>query len=485
MRQYLTSDNSVHPRRSVICGIGGAGKSRLAHAYYSKYASEFSAAFWVSGKDVTSMRNDYVAISRHLKLPDAPPLHATDLENSQSQIAAVEAVVGWFENDNGDWLLIIDDLEIEADSLLDFLPSGEKGHIVITTQNRQAASLGPTIDLGEMSQQDALELFLSHAKLTQPTEAELAVSNEIVSKLGRLALAVEHAAAFVQLDKMPQRYLQQLDAELGSVLEQSPHYTNHKLSVMATYKLTFQAIFETYRQAAYLLTFIGALDGESLPERILRAPSAAPMVKSWCIYDSTDWNYIDNYPKALEMLLTYSLVRLKHLEDGTAAISMHALVHKCVQAKRNQESQWLYLFKASAIILAVTNNEPHHSSTFAQVRWLLKTVKERLHQPITGKPHENIWLTLGHLVFAHRMSWHCAGNMQELNGYAEMIMNSLTVLDRDQDRAMMALMSQIYGMTLQFCHTDKTASEAGFEVLYKQMPPSFVAGRVHLVRQGQ
>jgi hypothetical protein len=323
-----------------------------------------------------------------------------------------------------------------------------------------------------MSQQDALELFLSHAKLTQPTEAELAVSNEIVSKLGRLALAVEHAAAFVQLHRMPQRYLQQLDAELGSVLEQSPHYTNHKLSVMATYKLTFQAIFETYRQAAYLLTFIGALDGESLPERILRAPSAAPMVKSWCIYDSTDWNYIDNYPKALEMLLTYSLVRLKHLEDGTAAISMHALVHKCVQAKRNQESQWLYLFKASAIILAVTNNEPHHSSTFAQVRWLLKTVKERLHQPITGKPHENIWLTLGHLVFAHRMSWHCAGNMQELNGYAEMIMNSLTVLDRDQDRAMMALMSQIYGMTLQFCHTDKTASEAGFEVLYKQMLPS-------------
>lgn len=472
MRQNLTSENSGHPRRSVICGVGGAGKSRLAHAYYAKYASEFSAAFWVSGKDVTSMRNDYVAISRYLKLPEAPPLDATDAEKPQSQIAAVEAVVRWFEGSDGDWLLIIDNLEMEAEDLSDYLPSGEKGHVIITTQNRQAASLGPTIDLGEMSQQDALQLFLSHANLTQPTDQELAICEEIISKLGGLALAVEHAAAFVQLDKMPQRYLQQLEGELGNALERSPNYTNHKLSVMATYKVTFQAIFESHRQAAYLLTFIGALDGESLPERILRAPAAMPMIKGWCVYDSKDWNFLDDYSKALDMLLSYSLVHLKYLEDGSTAITMHALVHKCVQAKRNQESQWIYLYKAAMIILIVTTKEPYHASTFAQVRYLLKTVTERAQQPSTGKVPEDIWLLLGHLVFAHRTSWQAAGNVQELNAYAETIMNALKKSEREQDRLAMVILSTVYAATVAYCNKSQTAEEASLAFLYGEMLPA-------------
>lgn len=468
MRKHLTA-----ARRSVICGIGGAGKSRLAYAYYTAYASEFSSAFWVDGKDVTSMRTDFVAISRHLKLPEAPPLKSANSEMPCSQIAAVEAVVRWFKNkDNDDWLLIIDNLEINAKDLLDFLPRGKQGHVIFTTQNRQAASLGPTIELGEMSQQDALELFLHHADMGNFTSKELDICKEIISRLGRLALAVEHAAAFVRRNgKMPLRYLQRLEQELGATLENSPEYTNHRLSVMATYKVTFKAIFENYRPAAYLLTYIGAFDGESLPENILQAPCIGPSIKSSCTHESKDYNFIDDYAKAMDVLLSYSLVRLRYLEDGTTAISMHGLVHKCVQAKRTQESQWFYLGKAAIIIYLVTTEEPCNPLIFAQIRYLLKTVTDRAAQSSTGKVPDDLWLLLGHLMFTHMLYWQAAGIMQELNRFSKVTMEALGKSGRDEDRVMLAAVSITYAATVAFCNNEETMESASRDFLYTQMLP--------------
>lgn len=419
LRQYMTAENSVNQRRAVIWGIGGAGKTEVAVNYALQYSQDFSAIFFVSAIETSEIRKGYADIASHLGLSEA--------------VEAVEAVKSWLqEQEKGDWLLIIDNADdLDGVSIKEYIPHGNKGHIILTSQDRGAANICPatipaTIELGEMKKEDAEALFLQKACITDPTKEQMTVCTEIVNKLGRLALAVEHAGAYVHNNDMasrPEDYLMEFEKRKKEVLEESPRFSRHKSPMMDTYMVTRTAIIKRNIKAQYLLAWISALGGTAVPESLLVSKHVTEMHKYWNQDYANGFNEVDlNIAK--KVLLSYSLIQIRRTEQG-AFISMHGLVRQCVQASLPQVNQWRWIHFSSCILFKLTEANAFEKSHFSHVKHVLKTVKERLKQPENGPPSIATWIWLSFLMYSHIVLWRDAGLMQELHMYSIMVMDSL------------------------------------------------------------
>jgi hypothetical protein len=128
----------------------------------------------VSAKDSAAIRRDYADIARKLILPEAVGNNPADFGDSSGQEIAIQAVKEWFtDQEEGDWLLIIDNADnLEEVDLEEYIPSTRKGHIIITSQDKQIAALRASIELGKMDPEDAKKLFLSRAGISRPTTAD-------------------------------------------------------------------------------------------------------------------------------------------------------------------------------------------------------------------------------------------------------------------------------------------------------------------------
>ncbi|KFZ13482.1 hypothetical protein V501_03683 [Pseudogymnoascus sp. VKM F-4519 (FW-2642)] len=475
LRQYMTAENSVKRRQAVIWGIGGAGKTEVAVNYALQYSQDFSAIFFVNAKDTTEIRRGYADIASHLGLSEAvgKELAETDVA---AQVAAIEAVKSWLrKQEKGDWLLIIDNADdLDGVSIEEYIPHGNKGHIILTSQDRGAANFCPaTIELGEMKKEDAEALFLQKACITNPTKEQMTVCTEIVNKLGRLALAVEHAGAYVHNNDMasrPEDYLMEFEKRKKEVLEESPRFSRHKSSMMATYMVTRTAIIKRNIKAQYLLAWISALDGTAVPESLLVSKHVTEMHKYW------NQDYSDDFDDAKKVLLSYSLIQIRRTEQG-AFISMHGLVHQCVQARLSQVDQWRWIHFSSYILFTLTKANAFERSHFSHVKHVLETVKERLKQPENGPPSTEIWFCLTFLMHSHIVMWKDAGLMQELHMYSIMVMDSLeNTEDTEYTAITLGVAANVRGICGAYSNLEDEVHDLCLrQYLKKQMTPSAMA----------
>jgi hypothetical protein len=134
----------------------------------------------------------YVTIERLLDLP------AADIQN---QMVAVEAVKRWLDAHEGRLLLLdnADDLSMARA----FLPSGKKGHILLTTRARAAGVFARLVEIQEMATDEGSLFLLRRSKyiaedavLEAAGEDNRAQAKEIVRQLGGLPLALDQAGAY-------------------------------------------------------------------------------------------------------------------------------------------------------------------------------------------------------------------------------------------------------------------------------------------------
>jgi hypothetical protein len=109
--------------RAALSGLGGVGKTQTVVEYAHRHLAEYNHTFFTVADSRESLVSGYVTILSLLELPEA---------DAQDQMLAVESVKRWLSS-HEDWLLILDN----ADNLgmaRAFLPSGKKGHVLLTTR---------------------------------------------------------------------------------------------------------------------------------------------------------------------------------------------------------------------------------------------------------------------------------------------------------------------------------------------------------------
>jgi hypothetical protein len=118
----LTQAQAIH-------GLGGIGKTQTAIEYTYRYGDDYHFVLWVNAATRDELITSFVGLATLLNLPERQ-------EKDQSKIVA--AVKQWFTTHDR-WLLIVDN----ADDLAmagEFLPTGGKGHLLLTSR---AHAIGP------------------------------------------------------------------------------------------------------------------------------------------------------------------------------------------------------------------------------------------------------------------------------------------------------------------------------------------------------
>jgi len=137
---------------------------------------------------------NFVALARLLNLPE---------QDAREQQITVQALKQWLETHSG-WLLIFDNADDLA-PVQDYLPTGNTGHILLTTRAQAMSGLARKIELDTMSPQEGATLLLRRAGLLAPeaalesaSPADRALAINIVRAMDGLPLALDQAGAYLE-----------------------------------------------------------------------------------------------------------------------------------------------------------------------------------------------------------------------------------------------------------------------------------------------
>ena len=85
-----------------------------------------------------------------------------------------------------------------------FLPNEVKGHLLLTSRAHIFAKLGipNPLELDTLPLDDAIAFLFRRTDRDQVDSADVNAATELVEELGRLPLALEQAAAYIQATRM-------------------------------------------------------------------------------------------------------------------------------------------------------------------------------------------------------------------------------------------------------------------------------------------
>jgi tetratricopeptide (TPR) repeat protein len=315
--------------RAALSGLGGVGKTETALEYAYLHLDEYAYTFWVNADSREAIASDYAVIAGLLRL---------SLAEAHDQTFAVNAVKHWLSS-HQHWLLILDN----ADDLAmagKFIPSGQNGHVLLTTRARAVGPIAQRFDIEKMGPVEGALFLLRRAKgiakdtpLEAVVEVDRGSADEITSELGGLPLALDQAASYIEetgcglsgyLD-VYRKYAPELLRQRG---ELATRYTD---PVATTWVLAFEKIHQADPAASELLKLCAFLHPDGIPEEVFRkgAPELGPELER-VASDTFAWH------NALGKILKHSLL---FRDSNTHTIEIHRLVQAVLKQSMGEETK--------------------------------------------------------------------------------------------------------------------------------------------------
>ncbi|CAN9280969.1 unnamed protein product [Alternaria alternata] len=278
--------------RAALVGLGGVGsKSQLAveHAYRTRERSPETWVFWVHASNAARFEQSFRDIADRVKIAG----------RRDQQANIFKLVHGWLCDCKQRWLLVLDNLD-DARFLLDnpvtqsktvsqplreYLPHCERGSILITTRNKEAAlklvEQRDIVFVEPMDEAQALALFEKKLE-AQGDNSDVA---ELATELEYMPLAIVQAAAYIS-QSAPRcsvaKYLEQFrrsDGEKTSLLNHEAGQLRRdreaKNSIIITWQISFEHLRQNKSSAADLLSLMSFFDRQGIPEALVHGDQGA------------------------------------------------------------------------------------------------------------------------------------------------------------------------------------------------------------------
>ncbi|KAH8680052.1 hypothetical protein BGZ60DRAFT_428335 [Tricladium varicosporioides] len=181
-----TTPQSNVQRRFVIYGIGGCGKTQLCCKFAHENRHRYWGVFWI---DLSSPASTGSTCAQIAKAGGAEP--------------TVGGAMHWLSNLKRRYLLILDNADDTTVLLDDYLPPGNKGHVIVTTRNPMQKIYGNVgcryFELQGLNAEDANTLMLKAAEQPLPWDEHVESKASIITEaLGFHPLAIIHAGSAVR-----------------------------------------------------------------------------------------------------------------------------------------------------------------------------------------------------------------------------------------------------------------------------------------------
>jgi len=342
IHKALRKHNAVAVAQQLyaLCGLGGIGKTQTVLEYAYRYRDEYQAVMWIKADTQENLLSDMLFLASLLDLPE---------KNAQDQAVTMAAIARWLREQRL-WLLIFDN----ADDLRlaqRYIPTGYRGHILLTTRAQTTGRLAYHLEVEEMNLAiGALFLLRRTGRITpdgtidEVSADERDQATELVRELGGLPLALDQAGAYMEecvcnladYRRFYQTRRLTLLSHRGGIVDDHPE------PVATTWSISFAEIEHLQPVAADLLRVCAFLDPDAIPEELIvdGAAELGPYLAA-AAPDALALN------QAVGVLWKYSLVR-RNVE--TKILSLHRLVQVMLKETMDKDMQHLW---AERVVRAV------------------------------------------------------------------------------------------------------------------------------------
>jgi hypothetical protein len=266
--------------------------------------------WWVAAEEPASIPDQFAALAVRLGLdPAADPETLQALVHDQ-----LRSVAGW--------LLIFDN----ADRARDIgpwlptgpLPPGIPGHVIVTTRRGGFATMGQVLDLDVIGVADAVRMLRARVPdLGQQT------GEQIAEELGRLPLALEQAAAWLDRSQMPGPEYLELLRSRGAELYDRGEVSDRSDTIATLWEISVGRITDENPAAVQLLGVCAYLAPEPVPLDLFTAHAdLLPEPLSSAAADRLA------FTDAIAVLVDYSLAK-----RTPAGLQLHRLVQATIRAR--------------------------------------------------------------------------------------------------------------------------------------------------------
>jgi tetratricopeptide (TPR) repeat protein len=216
------------PKIVVLQALGGQGKSQIALEICRRLKENCYGVFWLDATSKATLERSFEGIAEELNQPSI-----RRLEDTKSKIRFVlDTIQEWRER----WLMVYDNYD-SPDVFTDikkFLPESEyihtidisvltsldgQGSIICTSRHEATKVLGKHVQVPSMINDGGIELLFRDMS-GEDIESSRANGEEIVRRLGGLALAIEQAAAYISFNQMALTdFINEYERKKGKVLK--------------------------------------------------------------------------------------------------------------------------------------------------------------------------------------------------------------------------------------------------------------------------
>lgn len=237
-----------------------------------KHRQQYQTVFWVEAGKKQTLERDFIQIHKLLFPNVAQSDRAIPIED------AVTAVKSWFYGQEGRSLWVMDGADVIDDEedpfyidLNHLLPDAPGLDIIVTTRSSRAQHISAqeAVEVTEMTEDEAVQLFQRCAKLRDASETDQTIL-AIVQELGCLAVAVALAGAYVNetpwLLSDLRQYQHEYRARRKHILSQKARLHEHRYgdSVLTTWEMSFTAVERRSPIAARLLNLVAFLNYDEI-----------------------------------------------------------------------------------------------------------------------------------------------------------------------------------------------------------------------------
>ena len=339
---------------------------------------------------------------------------------------SVESALQWMSYLSGEWLVVFDNTDNPPlEVLVKFIPPGNRGNILITSRNQsmglRIVPVENRIEINEMEESDAVNLLLK-ASFLDASAQHIQAAKRIVTELGCIPLAIDHAGAYLQAGRCDiNEYLREFSLHRQSLMLDRifTGASNYNQTVYGTWDLSLKEIKKradeqfTYgnaqgvkaAQSAILILQICAFyHHSSISKDIFR--SAAEKSRKHIIDDEVakklpqaitllDYTLLDLdkdghwdsfiFGQGIAVLLAFSLIKKG---QSSEIISIHPLVHSWSR-EQMLKSEQQRIWQMGGIILSCAIPQSMTSEDYAMRRLIFPHIKaHQLHGSQIGLTEE-------------------------------------------------------------------------------------------------
>ncbi|WP_129841049.1 FxSxx-COOH system tetratricopeptide repeat protein [Streptomyces sp. RFCAC02] len=316
----------------VLRGGGGVGKSQLA-AHYARLADREGTELivWVDAAETEQVVAAYARAAHHLAVPGAL---GEDAE------ADAHAFREWLAATDRSWLIVLDDLSDPAAVAPWWPPTapGRLGRVLATTRRRDAALSGggrAVVDIDVYSTAEALA-YLRRRLAEEDAEHLLDEdAGVLVEDLGRLPLALAHAAAYLVNEAVTcgdyRHRLSDSGTRLDALMPTAGDGYPREVGAALLLSLEAAAAADSAGLALPTLVLTALLDPAGHPEALWRTEAVLLSLTDFRAALGEERGVTADEARAtLRLLHTYSLITHEP-RAGDRAVRIHAMTARAVR----------------------------------------------------------------------------------------------------------------------------------------------------------